>query len=166
MNAEQKFEAVYNNFKLHFYREIFRKIQEREISLTTVEAFCMEVIYALDKPTISEFGSFIGLSTPNTAYKIANLVKKGYLRKVQCPEDRREYRLEVTQRYLDYYNISASYMNRVIGNVAKKMTPEELKGFERSLDVIYAEEMAETPLPGEKRKSIEDPDLGKETEKP
>lgn len=158
MNTQQKFEAVYNNFKLHFYREIFRKIQGRETSLTTVEAFCMEVIYALDGPTISEFGSFIGLSTPNTAYKIANLVKKGYLVKEQCKEDKREYRLRVTQRYLDCYNISSSYMNQVIGNVEKQMTPEEIRGFDRSLEVIFAEEMKETPLPGMKRTSIADED--------
>ena len=147
MNTQEKFELVYNNFKLHFYREIFHKIQGRETSLTTVETFCMEVIYALGRPTISEFGSFIGLSTPNTAYKIANLVKKGYLKKVQCPDDKREYRLEVTQRYMDYYNISASYMNNVIGHVQEKMTHEEIHGFDRSLEVIYAEQMDETPLP-------------------
>ena len=48
---------------------------------------------------------------------------------------------------MDYYNISASYMNNVIGHVQEKMTPEEIHGFDRSLEVIYAEQMDETPLP-------------------
>ena len=30
---------VYTKFKLHFYQEIFRRFQDREASLTTVETF-------------------------------------------------------------------------------------------------------------------------------
>ena len=38
---EQAFFNVYTKFKLHFYQEIFRRFQDREASLTTVETFCM-----------------------------------------------------------------------------------------------------------------------------
>lgn len=42
----QAFNEVYTKFKLHFYQEIFRRFQDREASLTTVETFCMESISA------------------------------------------------------------------------------------------------------------------------
>ena len=43
----QAFNEVYTKFKLHFYQEIFRRFQNREASLTTVDTFCMESIMAL-----------------------------------------------------------------------------------------------------------------------
>ncbi len=33
----------------------------------------------------------MGISTPNAAYKIGSLVKKGYVEKIQSTTDRREY---------------------------------------------------------------------------
>lgn len=85
------FFTVYTKFKLHFYKEIFQRFQNREASLSTVETFAMETIMALGKPTINEFAGFMCISSPNAAYKVNSLIKKGYLRKVQSEEDRREY---------------------------------------------------------------------------
>ena len=96
---EEIFRRVYTKFKLHFYRTVFTRFQTREASLTTVETFCMEIIMALGRPTINEFSSFVGISPPNAAYKINNLVQKGYVTKEQSPEDKREYHLVVTQKY-------------------------------------------------------------------
>ena len=51
---EQAFQDVYTKFKLHFYRKVFERWESREATLTTVETFCMEIIYALDRPTVNE----------------------------------------------------------------------------------------------------------------
>ena len=102
---EKAFHNVYRKFKLHFYEKVFEKMQDKEATLTTVEAFCMEIIYALDRPTVAEFASITNISSPNAAYKINNLVNKGYLKKVQSEDDKREYHLEVTDKYLNNYNI-------------------------------------------------------------
>ena len=37
------------------------------------------------------------ISTPNAAYKIGSLVRKGYVEKIQSTTDRREYHLRPTQ---------------------------------------------------------------------
>ena len=100
---------------LRFYQETFARFQNREASLTTVEAFAMEAIYALGSPTVKEFADFMRVSSSNAAYKIASLVRKGYVEKVQSEEDGREYHLMPTQKYLDYYNISSDYMRTVMG---------------------------------------------------
>ncbi len=44
---DQTFGQVYTKFKLHFYKQIFNRFEDREATLTTVESFCMEVIMAL-----------------------------------------------------------------------------------------------------------------------
>ena len=78
---EQAFQDVYTKFKLHFYQNIFQRFATREATLTTVESFCMEGIMAMGEPTIAEFSRMMQISTPNAAYKIGSLVKKGYVEK-------------------------------------------------------------------------------------
>ena len=140
---DKSFVEVYTKFKLHFYKSIFKKIQNRETSLTTVETFCIEIIYAMNKPTVSEFASFIQISSPNAAYKVNSLIKKGYLRKVQSENDKREYHLEVTEKYLSYYNISSSYMQGVIERMKARFNDEELIVLDKVLDVTAKELMPE-----------------------
>ena len=70
---------VYTKFKLHFYQEIFRRFQDREASLTTVETFAMETIQALGRPTINEFATFMRISPPNAAYKINSQIGRAHV---------------------------------------------------------------------------------------
>lgn len=138
---------VYTKFKLHFYQEIFQRFQSREASLTTVETFCVETIQALGSPTVNEFATFMRISPPNAAYKVNSLVKKGYIRKVQSPSDRREYHLEVTQKYIDYYNISTSYMVEVMERIARRFSTEECAKLEEMLTIVSRDLMPEVAIP-------------------
>ena len=144
---EQAFNEVYTKFKLHFYRSVFGRFQKREASLTTVETFCMETIMALGKPSVNEFSSFVGISAPNAAYKINNLIQKGYVRKEQSETDKREYHLVVTQKYIDYYNISYGYLSTVMDRIKARFPAEDVAKIEEMLDIISDELMPETPLP-------------------
>ena len=101
---------VYSKFRVYYYRDVFRRIQSRELSLTTTEAYCIEVIGALGTPTINEFADFIDISAPNATYKVSSLIKKGYLKKVQSGTDKREFILQVTDKYYKYWNINQKYL--------------------------------------------------------
>ena len=140
------FTRVYTKFKLHFYHKVFENIQDRETSLTTVETFCMEIIYAANGPTVNEFARIANLSSPNAAYKVNHLTKKGYLEKVQSTEDKREYHLYVTQKYLDYYNISYQYLDTVMNRLEKRFTKEELDVVKKVLQVMDEELMPEIQI--------------------
>lgn len=140
------FSRVYAKFKLHFYQKVFERLQDREASLTTVETFCMEIINALDNPTVNEFAKIANLSSPNAAYKVSHLIKKGYLTKIQSTEDRREYHLQVTQKYIDYYNISYQYMDKVIGSLEERLTLQERNTLVKILKIMDEELMGEIPL--------------------
>lgn len=144
---DQVFEQVYTKFKLHFYKQVFNKFATREATLTTVESFCMEVIMALGSPTVAEFSNMMNLSTPNAAYKINNLVKKGYVKKVQSETDKREYHLYPTPKYIDYYSISYAYLQKVVDRAKQRFTVEELQNLERMLRIVSDELMPEIPLP-------------------
>ena len=146
---EERFGAVYTEFKLHFYQEIFAHFQNREASLTTVETFAMETIQALGTPTVNEFATFMRISPPNAAYKISSLVRKGYLTKVQSEQDKREYHLQVTQKYRDYYNVSTDYIRKVMERIKERFSPEECDKLEEMLAIVSQELMPEVNLPGE-----------------
>ena len=137
------FDRVYTKFKLHFYQKVFERWQDREASLTTVETFCMEIIHAMKNPTVNEFAQIANISSPNAAYKINNLVKKGYLKKIQSLTDKREYHLEVTDKYLGYYNISYQYMDTVMERIQERFTTEELVALNKILTIISEELMPE-----------------------
>lgn len=143
---EKKFIRVYTKFKLHFYRETFARFQNREASLTTVESFAMEAIYALGNPTVRQFAEFMGISSSNAAYKTASLVRKGYLIKERSKTDAREYHLVPTQKYLDYYNVSADYVHIVMERIKKRFSAEDVTKIEEVLSVMSDELMSEVPL--------------------
>lgn len=147
---EDAFQAVYTKFKLHFYQKVFHRFATREATLTTVESFCMEGIMALGEPTIAEFSRMMQISTPNAAYKIGSLVRKGYVEKIQSTTDRREYHLRPTQKYIDYYSISYSYLHTVIERVRERFSPEDVAKMEEMLTIINDELMPELQLPATK----------------
>ena len=144
---KETFGGVYTKFKLHFYQTVFSRFQSQESSLTTVEGFCMEIIMALGRPTINEFARFVHISPPNAAYKVNSLIQKGYIRKERSPEDKREYHLAVTQKYIDYYNISYRYLDTVMDRIQARFPPEDVKRLDEMLQVISTELMPEIQLP-------------------
>ena len=85
-------------------------------------------------------------------YKVGSLIRKGYIRKVQSETDRREYHLEVTQKYIDYYNISANYMREVMDRIARRFSPEACARLEEMLNIINNELMPEINLDDRKKR--------------
>ncbi|MCR4831802.1 MAG: MarR family transcriptional regulator [Pseudobutyrivibrio sp.] len=144
---EENLNEVYTKFKIHFYQEMFKKLHSRETSLTIVELFCVEIIYSLNNPTVKEFADFIGISSPNAAYKISCLIDKGYIEKVQSEKDRREFHLHVTDKYLDYLNLSQGYVTTVAKRAEEEFTPERAAALDSILEDMSNDLMKEVNIP-------------------
>ena len=93
------------------------------------------------------------ISTPNAAYKIGSLVRKGYVEKIQSTTDRREYYLRPTQKYIDYYNISYSYLHTVVERARARFSPEDCAKLEEMLTIVSTELMPELDLPRKDEKA-------------
>ena len=82
------------------------------------------------------------ISSPNAAYKVRSLIEKGYLVKTQT-EDKRSYRLSVTEKFTQYYHREDSYGAYITRMLGKRLTEEELayvgKIFERYVEQINIE---------------------------
>ena len=144
---EQSFSDIYMKFKVHFYQEVFKQIHSRETTLSTVEVFCVEIIHALHEPTVNEFANFIQVSSPNAAYKVNSLIKKGYIEKVQSEHDKREYHLRVTPKYFEYYNLSQNYLSEVTKRAEEHFSTEEIMKFDQMLEEISKGLMPEIDIP-------------------
>ena len=116
----------------------------------------MESIQALGRPTVNEFANFMQISSPNATYKVNSLIKKGYIRKIQSKNDRREFHLQVTQKYADYYNISAAYIMQVMERIVNRFSAEECKKLEEVMTIISKELMPEVQLPEENSLNAKD----------
>lgn len=137
------FTKVYSKFKLHFYKEVLALFENREAGLTRVEVFCVDAIVALGRPTVNEFAAFMRISSPNAAYKINSLIRKGYVQKVQSESDRREFDLEVTEKYMTAYNSSLDYMNLVVKRISERFSPEDCQKLAQMLEIVSTELMPE-----------------------
>lgn len=141
---ERHFLEVYTKFKLAMYRKIFSSDEASSPDLSAMEHFCAETIYVLNNPTVREFSEFANISAPNAAYKINNLVKKGYVIRERSEEDRREYHLKVTDKYLKTYGSTYSYVETVMKRMRERFSPEDAEKFEEMLRIINEELMPET----------------------
>lgn len=143
---------IYSGLRLHFYMQVMSRFDNREATLTTVEAFSMEVIYAMGEPTISEFSEMMGISSPNAAVRINSLIRKGYVQKVQSQEDKRTYHLHPTKKFTEYNRINLSYLQTIVDRCEKRFSKEQLATLEEMLDIINTELMPEIDLDDRKKR--------------
>jgi DNA-binding MarR family transcriptional regulator len=133
---------IYRKLRLYFYREV--ALQSSQNSLTFSESFCLEAIYSLGEPTINAFAQFMNISSPNATYKVNSLVQKGYLKKVRSDEDRREYHLVVTDKFLKFHETNTRGYEKTMARIYQTFTAEELSTLDRIMNRIN-DELVESP---------------------
>lgn len=144
---KKEFAEIYEKFKLNFYRNIYLESagneEENEDNLTITESFCLEVIKSLKNATVRDVAKFMRTSQPNAAYKVSNLVKKGYVTKTQSDYDKRTFFLEVTDKYYDYSKKKNQYIDVVVDRVESTCTAEEIETFRKILNLMNEDLMPE-----------------------
>lgn len=140
---EENFIEVYNKFKFEFYRSVFSLVREREGSLSAMETFALEVINQLDQPTIGQFADFLGISQSNATYKVNSLMKKGYLKRENSDQDRREYYLVLSEKYYGYLELMNSYIHKVIERTNERFDQVDIDKLTEILGIVSKELMPE-----------------------
>ena len=140
---EKSFIEVYDKFKLQFYRGVFDQVREREGSLSAMEAFSLEVIAMLDRPTVGQFAEFLNISQSNATYKVNSLMKKGYLERENSTTDRREYHLVLSEKFYRYQSLFSNYERTVMQRLEQRLSPEDAQKFTEILRLMSAELMPE-----------------------
>lgn len=138
---------LFSGMKLNFYKGLFTR-QKKTGTLSASEVFSLDVIRLMGRPTIGAFANFINVPLSNATYKINTLIEKGFIRKRKSEKDKREFYLELTEKYA---NIELDGMRHqaVMERVEKRLSPHQLKVLEQIL-VIVDEEIANETLNKEK----------------
>lgn len=140
---EKDFEKLYFKFRDNYCRNLFSRINEQKKSLSPMESYCVEAIFLLNRPTVHEFAEYVNISQPNATYRIINLINKGYVRKIISEDDRREYHLEVTEKFLNYYGANASFNTKLTNGIRDNFSKEEVDLLEKMLLKIVDEIMVD-----------------------
>ncbi len=128
---EREFDKLYFKFRNNYCKNLFSKVNDDKDSLSPTESYCVEAIFLLNRPTVHQFADYVHISQPNATYRISNLIKKGYVRKVLSEDDRREYFLEVTDKFYTDYGANASFNTMLMSNIREEFSPEEIALLER-----------------------------------
>ena len=126
----------YDRLRLLSYRGMFRVLRERDSSLSAAEAYSVDVIYLLHGPTVKEFADCLGISQPNATYKINHLIQKGYVEKIPSQEDRREIHLQVTDKYMRYWQGGNEALSEGLRRLENRFTPQEMETFSRVIRAL------------------------------
>ncbi|HWT27664.1 MAG TPA: MarR family transcriptional regulator [Mobilitalea sp.] len=140
---EKEFERLYFRFRDNYCKNLFSSVNENNGSLSPTESYCVEAIFLLNRPTVHEFAEYIHISQPNATYRINSIIEKGYIRKVVSQDDKREYHLEVTDKFLDYYGANATFNTVLMNRIREKFTSEEVQVLEKMIRKIVDEIMVE-----------------------
>ncbi|MDF2537246.1 MAG: hypothetical protein K0S76_267 [Herbinix sp.] len=138
---ENEFERLYFKFRDNYCKNLFSGVDEKDESLTPTESYCVEVIFLLDHPTVREFADYVNISQPNATYRINSLIHKGYIRKIVSERDKREYNLEVTDKFLNNYGVKATFNSDLMNGIKNKFSKEEVDLLEKMIKKIVDEIM-------------------------
>ena len=143
----EEIQELYKQSRLMTYRSMFGRIREKAGSLSATEAYAVDVIYLLGKPTITQLAETLGISQPNATYKVNNLVTKGYICKTTPEDDKRECRLTVGERFYKYFGNSTDFIDKAVEALGVDYTEEELETFEKVLHtlILHIENSKEEP---------------------
>ena len=108
-----------------------------------MEAFSLEVIAMLDRPTVGQFAEFLNISQSNATYKVNSLMKKGYLERQNSTTDRREYHLVLSEKFYRYQSLFSNYEHTVMERLEQRLSPEDAKTFDEILRLMSSELMPE-----------------------
>lgn len=133
---EKEFERLYYKFRTNYCKNLFSRVNNEEGSLSATESYCVEVIYLLDRPSVHEFAEYVNISLPNATYRINNLMKKGFIQKIPSDKDRREYKLEVTEKFLDCYGANTTFNAQLMNRVRENFNQEEVNQLEDMIKKI------------------------------
>ena len=133
---EKEFEKLYFKFRNNYCKNLFTGMNEDKDSLSPTESYCVEAIFLMNRPTVHQFANYVNISQPNATYRISNLISKGYVRKVLSEDDRREYFLEVTDKFSKNYGMNASFNAQLMNNIREKFSQEEIAQLEKFMKKI------------------------------
>ena len=130
---DKELEKLYFKFRNNYCKNLFSNVNNDKDGLSPTDSYCIESIFLMNRPTVRQFANYVKISQPNATYRISNLIEKGYIRKILSQEDRREYFLEVTDKFFENYGINSSSNIEFLQKIYEKFTEDEIEKLDELL---------------------------------
>lgn len=125
-----------DKFKLLVTQKAAKGVQQEKGLLTATDAFALESLDALKQPTIGRFANFIGISQPNASYKVQSLIKKGFVKRVPSEHDKRECKIELTDKYKELNREFDDELLKAARKALNDFSNEELQLLNKMLEKL------------------------------
>ena len=145
-DLERSFMDMSLKVKLFYYRKVLRRVQDKDTALSADEAYCVDAIYVLGRPTIGEFAHYVQISPQSAAYKDNNLVRKGFITRTRGNDDKREFFLEVTDKFTEYHETCDEVVGEIADMLREKFSEEDVEKLAAMVAFISNEVSSEDAL--------------------
>ena len=132
MENPNRFIRLYHRLRL----VIYRRLLHRTGRLSAADAIAADVIYLLERPTLTRFAYEMGISQPSATYRVNELAQKGVVEKIASPGDRRECLLQIGADYRKKTLEAPGRLDRLLGQLAHRFSRQELDTTAAVLDAF------------------------------
>ncbi len=122
MENANRFSHLYHRLRL----VIYRRLLHRTGRLSAADAIATDVIYLLERPTLTQFAGEMGISQPSATYRVNELAQKGVVEKIASQSDRRECLLQIGADYRQKTLEAPGRFDRLLGQLTHRFSRQEL----------------------------------------
>jgi DNA-binding MarR family transcriptional regulator len=100
---------------------------ERFSELSMRQMYYLNTITRLGHPNFSDLARELGVRKPSVTSVVSVLMRKGYVKKVQDPEDLRSYHIVLTPKALEFNQLHESMHKRLADLLAAQLDNSEIE---------------------------------------
>lgn len=130
--AKQLIETV--PLVMQFMRRQMRQASPHDLSIAQLRTLYFISIH--DRPSLSSTADFIGLSLPAMSRLVEALVKRGFLSRTECTNDRRHVRLGITSAGQATLDQSWKGTHARLAEEVASMTPQQRETISQAMDLL------------------------------
>jgi DNA-binding MarR family transcriptional regulator len=105
---------------------LYAQVTAEAAGLGVADAYCLTVLRSIGPITAGRLAELAGLTTGATTRLIDRVERRGYVRRVRHPSDRRKVMIETVPERLAEWQLLKEPARRELGEVFASYTPEEL----------------------------------------
>ena len=122
LNIEQLINIILHKSEL-LEEEIKQKSDLK--NLTSKQLYCLELIYEMKNPALSELATGLSITKPSVTVMIDRLEDKDYIYKVKSDKDRRSAHVHLTEKGIEAAKLHTNVHNTFAKRLTKELTESE-----------------------------------------
>lgn len=135
MNLRKELDSFYYSTALCDLRLMNREFVDKNITYNSL--LYLELIFSMNgKCTASKLAELLYVSKPAVTLKVNELIKQGFVKKTQDPDDKRKYYLSVDEDMVPKYKVYRKQDEQAINTITEKFSEEDIDKFCQMLKII------------------------------